>query len=90
METNSQSPSEPTRSTLSRTVVPIQKSVIRVVQWTTSSVWRFLIALGIVLIVVGAVRWDGVMAAHLGIYGGTALILGVLGRLFVRRKIKSS
>ena len=39
---------------------------------------RFLMILGIVLIVAGALRGDGIMAAHLGIYGASSFALGAL------------
>lgn len=80
----------PAWNTVSHTTEPIWKAAIRAIKYVTSSVYRFLIMLGIVLIAAGVVLWDGPTAAHLGIYGATALSIGVIGRFIVHSKIKGA
>jgi hypothetical protein len=50
------------------------------------SVGRFLILVGALLLFTGYIFVDGILAGHLGIYGVSALVLGVFIRLiwFIR------
>lgn len=80
----------PAWATVSQATEPIWKAVIRAIKYVTSSVFRFLIVLGVVLIATGVILWEGPTAAHLGIYGATALGIGVIGRFIVRSKIKGA
>lgn len=75
---------------LTEILEPVRGPVYRVYQFLTSSVFRFLILLGLVLLAAGAVIQHGVIAGHLGLYGATAVFVGVLGRLIIRWKLKHS
>lgn len=55
-----------------------------------SSFFRFLIFLGVVLAAIGVAFYDGHVAGHLGIYGGTAILIGIVGRLIIHWKVSDS
>ena len=57
--------------------------VDRVWQLLFGSALRFLIFLGVVLFVLAATWAEGVTAGHLGIYGVTGVLVGVVGRAIV-------
>ncbi len=59
------------------------------IRFITGSFWRFMIAFGVVLLVSGMAIGVGIMAGHLAIYGGSAVIVGVLGRSIARWKLRS-
>lgn len=58
--------------------------------WTLlfGSVFRFLIILGILLFALAVTWGEGIAAGHLAIYSGTAIFIGVLGRIIVWWKIQ--
>ncbi|MCU4743310.1 hypothetical protein [Natronoglomus mannanivorans] len=75
---------------LTRVIEPIWERVAPAFRFVTSSVFRFLIAFGIVLLAIGAAIGEGTAAGHLLIYGATAIFLGILGRGIVHWKLKNS
>lgn len=75
---------------LVRVTEPIWEAVAPTFRFVTSSVFRSMIAFGIVLLAVGAVISEGTVAGHLLIYGVTAIFVGVLGRGIVHWKLKNS
>lgn len=74
--------------------IPVPDPVVEAGETTAhvlfGSFFRFLIALGIVLLVLGAVVVEGVIAGHFGIYGATAILLGVVGRLIIHWKVRGT
>lgn len=75
---------------LRTTCEPVLTPTYRAGRFVTSSVFRSLILFGIVLLVLGATVIEGILAGHFGIYGATAIFVGVLGRLVIRWKLKDS
>lgn len=78
------------RGPLTRLTAPIWEPLAPAVRLVTSSVFRFLIALGVVLLASGAAIGEGTVAGHLLIYGATAVFIGILGRGIIRWKLKNS
>lgn len=78
------------RNSIIRLIKPIWRLLSPAVQFVTSSLFRFLIAFGFVVIGLGAIRGEGVLAGHFLIYGTTAVFIGVLGRGVVHWKLKNS
>lgn len=66
----------------------VTDSLWRGVHYVTSSFFRFLIAFGVLLVVIAATLLEGIVAGHLGIYGITAIVTGIAGRLIVNWKLK--
>ena len=90
MASSTRSTLEPIRSALGRTVEPVRGPVSRTVGFLTGSFFRFLIFLGLLLLGMAMVTANGVIAGHLGIYGVSAVLIGVLGRAVVRWKLRHS
>lgn len=86
MSSSNESGSDLARSGAYQKVEPVLVPVVKAFQFLFASTSRFLIIFGIALIALGAVLWQGTVAGHLGIYGGTAIAIGVLARLLVRWK----
>lgn len=55
-----------------------------------SSFFRVMILLGIVLLLLGLFVVEGTEAGHLGIYGVSAILIGVVGRIIVHWQLKDS
>lgn len=49
-----------------------------------SSFLNFTIAVGIILMVIGVIRWEGVVAAMLVVVGASAIIFGLIGYLCLK------
>lgn len=97
MASSNTSHSEPVTTRMRRiaerawtTFEPIATPVYRGGRFVTGSFFRFLIVLGLVLLATGAFVVDGILAGHLGIYGSSAVIVGIVGRLVIRWKLKDS
>lgn len=69
---------------------PILSPLLRAISFVFSSFFRFMIFLGIVLLIASAMVAEGVVAGHLGIYGGTAVLAGVVGRIVIHWKLKDT
>lgn len=69
---------------------PALGPISQIYHFFTSSFFRFLIGFGVLLILAGAVVQYGPVAGHLGLYGATSIVVGVLGRVIIRLKLKKS
>lgn len=81
---------ERVRSRIGPVVEPVWAPLRDAISFVMSSFFRFLIFLGIVFLIVGTTAVDGVIAGHFGIYGATAILIGVVGRLIIHLKLKDS
>lgn len=96
MASSNRSASEPgstvrrIRNRIERLMEPIWEPLGAVLQFVTSSFFRFMLILGLVFLITGALRGEGVIAGHLLIYGATAILLGAVGRAVTRWKLKNS
>lgn len=73
-----------------RSLGPIWSPLTHAVSFVIGSVFRFLIVLGIVFLVLAITVVEGTLAGHFGIYGITAVFIGVLGRAVAHWKIRES
>jgi type IV secretory pathway VirB2 component (pilin) len=66
--------------------IRVEKIVQNIIHLLFGSVGRFLILLGVLLLIAGYTLANGMIAGHLGIYGVSVLVLGLFIRLiwFVR------
>ena len=71
---------------VNRDSLRVEKRVENTIHLLFGSVGRFFILLGALLLVAGYTLQNGIIAGHLGIYGASALGLGLFIRLiwFVR------
>lgn len=77
-----------TRSTVGRLLGPVDPVFEWVVRFLFGSAFRFLILVGIVFITIGAAASEGTMAGHMGLYGVTSILVGVVGLAISRWKVK--
>lgn len=77
-------------ATVRRTLEPIWSPLHRAFRFVKGSFFRFLIFFGIVLLVLAATVVQGTAAGHFGIYGASAVFIGVLGRAIAYLKIRGS
>ena len=78
---------EPVADPIRRALEPVWEPLRSGLRYVLGSFFRFLILIGLILVGIGVVFADGVVAGHLGIYGWTAVFIGVLGRLIIRWKV---
>lgn len=70
------------------TLEPILRPLQRAIGYVTSSFFRFMILFGLVFVGIGILMGEGIVAGHLGIYGWTAVGIGIVGRVIIHWKIK--
>lgn len=69
---------------------PAAKAFQTAMRTLFGSFFNFLIFLGVVFLVIGATFATGVEAGHLGIYGATSIVVGVVGRVIAYLKIQEA
>lgn len=76
------------RSAVGRLLEPIEPVLEWLLGVVFGSVFRFLILVGITFIIIAVVRGEGTVAGHLGLYGATAITIGIAGWAISKWKLK--
>lgn len=85
---DSTGPTGSIRSMIRQLFEPVEP-VLEWVLWVIfGSAFRFLILLGITFIAIAIVRGEGAIAGHLGLYGATAIAIGIAGWVISKWKVK--
>lgn len=73
-----------------RQLEPVVSPLTRAISFVLGSFFRFSISLGVILLALGALVLEGHMAGHFGVYGSTAILMGIVGRLIIHLKVSDS